>query len=109
MKIVSSKKTTTKAPKGSKSIVTVKKSISLNGHRSLTVIVVAMMLFISVCVYFVNTVILTSGTDDVYRAQAESKAQLINFNTSLLKQAQAYSADANNTSLPAGRINPFTP
>src|SRR4051812_33432662 len=86
-----------------------KTTLSLGGHRSLTILVVAILLFISVAVYFVNTVVLTTGSDEAYRSAAESKAQLINFNTSLLKKAQAFSANANNTSLPAGRINPFSP
>lgn len=83
--------------------------ISLGGHRSFTILIVSLTLFIAICVYFVNSVVLSTGTDDAYRQQAEAKAQLINFNTSLLKQAQDFSANANNTQLPAGRFNPFTP
>lgn len=92
-----------------KSLSLPKVPFSLGGHRSLTALVVSLLLFISACVYFVNIVVLSTGTDEAYRAEAESKAQLINFNTSLLKKAQDFSANANNTELPAGRVNPFSP
>lgn len=83
--------------------------LSIGGHRSLTVLLVGLILFVSVCVYFVNTVVISQGSDADYQAQAEQKASLITFNTSLLKQAQDFSAQSNDASLPAGRTDPFTP
>lgn len=90
-------------------LLSTKKTLSLGGHRSLTILIVALLLFIAVCVYFINAVVLTTGTDDAYKAQAEAAAQPIKFNPTLLQQAQTFSANANNTSLPAGRVNPFIP
>ena len=87
--------------------VSAKKTFSLGGHVSLTVLVVALLLFIAACVYFVNAVVITNHDDQVYRSTALSTAQQTTFNDSLLKQAQAFSANANNTTLPASRINPF--
>lgn len=81
--------------------------LSIGGHRSLTILIVSLILFVAVSVYFVNAVVLTEGTDEAYRAQAQSDAELVKFNTALLKQAQDFSANTNNTSLPAGRVNPF--
>lgn len=86
-----------------------KVAFSVGGHRSLTILIVSLILFISICVYFVNVVVLIPGDDASYRTTAENNAQLTNFNTSLLKQAQDFSANANNTELPAGRTDPFTP
>lgn len=82
--------------------------LSLGGHRSLTIFVVALVLFVSACVYFVNTVVISQGSDAQYQQDAEKKASLINFNTSLLKKAQDFSAHSTDTSLPGGRVDPFS-
>lgn len=85
-------------------------SISLGGHRSLTILIVALTLFIAGCVFFVNTYVLTIGSDPEYQSQATKDADLTKkFNASLLQKAKDFSANANSTSLPSGRINPFTP
>lgn len=83
------------------------RTFSLGGHRSFTILIVAVVLFVSVAVYFVNAFVITSHDDPAYLSQAQQKSQLIHFNTSLLKQAQEFSAKANDTTLPSGRINPF--
>ena len=92
-----------------KSIPLPKRAFSLGGHRSLTILLVSLLLFIAACVFFVNAVVLSTGDDEAYRAEAEKNAVLINFNTTLLTQAQEFSANADSTELPAGRINPFAP
>lgn len=80
---------------------------SIGGHRSVTIFVVVLVLFVAACVYFVNAVVISKGSDDAYQQSAENGASLINFNTSLLKKAQDFSARSTDTGLPAGRVNPF--
>jgi hypothetical protein len=80
----------------------------LQGHRGMTVAITAIVLLLAACVFFVNTVVITPGTDEAYRAEAEKKASLINFDTSALTKVQKFSADADDTNLPNGRINPFS-
>jgi hypothetical protein len=91
-----------------KRITTPNVRLSLGGHRTLTIFIVALVLFVAACVYFVNSVVISPHSDDAYRHDVENKASLINFNMSLLKKAQAFSARSTDTSLPAGRIDPFS-
>lgn len=80
---------------------------SLGGHRSITAFICAALLFVSVCVYFVNAVVISTTDDPTYRSTAEGKTSSTSFDTSVLQKAQEFSANASNTTLPAGRINPF--
>lgn len=80
---------------------------ALQGHRGMTVIVTALVLLLAVSVFFVNAVVITPGTDEAYRADAEKKASLTDFDTSSLAKVREFSAGADNTNLPAGRLNPF--
>lgn len=78
-------------------------------HYGLFGMIILGVVYLSAGVYYVDSSVLTPGSDESYRAQAQANSSLVDFDPGSLSEAQTFEQSTVPAPLPAGRVSPFAP